>query len=418
MIAGCRSPRPQVATTGPVSGNSFVIRNVRVFDGELVTERANVVVRDGRVVSVGRRAPSGLASIEGEGSTLFPGLIDAHAHVGNVATLRNALRLGVTTTLDMMTQPEFAKSQRPRRDSLVRTDLADLYSVGVPVTSPGGMGTQFGIPLTTISGPGEAEAMVRSRLADGSDWVKIMYEPDAKIVSSISFETLKAVVAAAHAQGALTLAHVSSRRGARDVVAAGADGLAHLFSDSVIDASLVKQIVAKGMFVVPTLSNFAAFEGGPQRGALAADARLAPFLTEAQRKALTGPAPGKDFPMAPYLVRFTLAPATENVRRLHAAGARILAGDDASSNLLAMGAGLHGELELLVRAGLSPREALAAATSGPARAFKLRDRGRIVAGARADLVLVKGNPLTDITATRAIVRVFKNGFEVSRVIAP
>ena len=409
---------PAIATTGPVSGNSFVVRNVRVFDGERVMERANVVVRDGRIVSVGRRVPSGLTSIEGEGRTLIPGLIDAHAHVGNVATMRNALRLGVTTTLDMMTQPDFTRAQRPRRDSLVRTDLADLYSVGVPITSPGGMGTQFGIPLTTISSPAEAQETVRSRLADGSDWVKIMYEPDARIVSSISFETLKAVVAAAHAQGALTLAHVSSRRGARDVVAAGVDGLAHLFSDSLIDATLAKRIVDQGMFVVPTLSNFAAFEGGTQRRGLATDPRLESFLTAAQRKALTGPAPGKDSPMAPYLARFTLATATENVRRLHAAGARILAGDDAASNLLAMGAGLHGELELLVQAGLSPREALVAATSGPARAFTLADRGRIVAGARADLVLVQGNPLTDITATRAIVRVFKNGFDVPRVIAP
>ena len=417
ITVGCRPPVPPATSTGPVSGNSFVIRNVRVFDGERVTERANVVVRDGRIVSVGRSVPSGLTLIEGAGRTLIPGLIDAHAHVGNPAVLRNALRLGVTTTLDMMTQPDFARSQRPRRDSLVRTDLADLYSVGVPVTSPGGMGTQFGIPLTTIAAPSEAQEMVRSRLADGSDWVKIMYEPDARIVSSVSFETLKAVVAAARSQGALTLAHVSSQRGARDVVAAGADGLAHLFSDSLIDAALVKRIVDQGMFVVPTLSNFAAFEGGTQRRALATDPRLEPFLTAAQRKALTGPAPGKDNPMAPYLVRFTLATATENVRRLHAAGARILAGDDASSNLLAMGPGLHGELEFLVQAGLSPREALVAATSGPARAFRLADRGWIVVGARADLVLVEGNPLTDITATRAIVRVFKNGFEVPRTIA-
>jgi imidazolonepropionase-like amidohydrolase len=280
------------------------------------------------------------------------------------------------------------------------------------------MGTQFGIPLTTISGPAEAQEMVRSRLADGSDWVKIMYEPDAGIVSSISFETLKAVVAAARARGVLTLAHVSSLRGARDVVAAGADGLAHLFGDSLIDAALVKRIVDQGMFAVPTLSNFAAFEGGTQRRGLATDPRLAPFLTAAQRTALSGPAPGKDSPMAPYLARWVLTTATENVRRLHAAGARILAGDDAASDLVAIGAGLHGELEFLVNAGLSPRDALIAATSGPARAFRLGDRGRIVPGARADLVLVEGNPLTDITATRAIARVFKNGFEVRRMIAP
>ena len=414
--SACRTPVPPAVIAGSVSGNSFVIRDVRVFDGDRATERVNVVVRDGRIASVGRSAPAELPQIDGAGRTLIPGLLDAHAHVPNVGQLRNALRFGVTTALDMLTQPDFAKTQRPRRDSLVRTDLADLYSIGVPVTSPRGMGTQFGIPMSTISNPAEAEAIVAARLADGSDWIKIMYEPDAGIVSSISFETLKAVVAAARAKGVLTMAHVSSRRGASDVVAAGADGLAHLFGDSLIDEALTRRIVAQGMFVVPTISNFAAFEGGTQRKELAEDARLDPFLSAAQRRALTGPAPGKDNPMAPYLARFRYATATENVRRLHAAGARILAGDDAASDLVAIGAGLHGEMEFLVKAGLSPREALVAATSGPARAFRLQDRGRIVPGARADLVLVDGNPLADVTVTRAIVRVFKNGFEVSRVV--
>lgn len=416
--AACRPPVPPAPIAGPAPGNSFVVRDVRLFDGERVVEKTNVVVRGGRVVSVGRTAPAELPHIDGTGRTLIPGLIDAHAHVPIAGQLRNALRFGVTTALDMMMQPALARAQRPRRDSIVRTDLADLYSVGVPVTSPGGMGMQFGLPITPISGPAEAEKIVSSLLADGSDFVKIMYEPDARIVSSISFETLKAVVAAARAKGALTLAHVSSLRGARDVVAAGTDGLAHLFGDTLIDHALVKQIVAQGMFVVPTLTNFAAFEGGAQRRELAADPRVDPFLTAAQRKALTGPPPGKDNPMAPYLARFRHATATENVRRLHAAGARILAGDDASSDLVAIGAALHGELEFLVKAGLSPREALIAATSGPARAFRLEGRGRIVPGARADLVLVDGNPVADITATRAIARVFKNGFEVSRAVAP
>jgi imidazolonepropionase-like amidohydrolase len=416
IVAGCRPAMPATAGTAPVPGNSFIVRNVRVFDGERVIERAHVVVRDGRIASVGRSSSSGLPVVPGEGRTLLPGLIDAHAHVPNVGALRNALRFGVTTTVDMMTRPEFARSQRPRRDSVVRTDLADLYSIGVPVTSPRGMGTQFGIPLTTIASAAEAPEIVRERLADGSDLVKIMHEPDAGIVSSISFETLAAVVAAAQTQGALAVAHVSSLRGAREVVAARADGLAHLFSDTLIDAALVKQIADQRIFVVPTLSNFAAFEGGPQRRELAADPRLAPYLTAAQQKALTGPPPGKDSPMASYLARFTLATATENVRRLHAAGVRILAGDDAASDLVAIGPGMHGELELLVKAGLTPREALEAATSGPARAFRLGDRGRIVAGARADLVLVDGNPLADITATRAISRVFKNGYDVVRAV--
>lgn len=416
IVAACYSRQPLVETTGPLTGNSFVITNVRVFDGQRAIERSNVVVRDGQIASVGGSAPSGFPVIDGRGGTVLPGFIDAHAHVPNEGQLRNALRFGVTTTLDMMTRPEFARAQRARRDSLVQTNLADLWSVGVPITSPNGMGTQFGIPLTTIASPNEAAAIVGARLADGSDFIKIMYEPDAGIVTSISFETLRAVVAAAHARGALTVVHISSLRGARDVVAAGADGLAHLFGDTLIDDALIRQIVTQRMFVVPTLNNFAAFEGGTQRRELASDARIASYLTAAQRTNLTGPAPSKSSPMAPYLARFALRTATENVRRLNAAGVSILAGDDAASDLVAIGAALHLELRFLVDAGLTPVEALVAATSGPARSFRLADRGRIEAGKRADLFLVRGNPLIDIDATRDIVRVFKNGYDVSRTV--
>jgi imidazolonepropionase-like amidohydrolase len=412
-LSACRTtPATHV---GPVSGNSFIVRDVRVFDGTTATERTNVVVRNGRITEVGAALSTGLETIDGRGKTLLPGLIDAHAHVPNVGHLRNALRFGVTTTLDMLTRPEFAATQRSRRDSIVRTDLADMYSAGVPITSPGGMGTQFGIPLTTISAPGEADGIVAARIAEGSDYLKVMYEPGAGIVTTISEATLGAVIAAARARGKVSVAHVSSIGGARGVARAGADGLAHVFSDSVIDPDLAEEIARRKLFVIPTLSIHHAFEGGNFRATLAADERIAPFLTPAQRAAQTGPPPStQQGPMAPYLARFSAERAMENVRRLHRAGVTILAGDDAASNLAGMGVSLHGELELLTMAGLSPAEALHAATAGPAAAFRLADRGRIAPGARADLVLVEGNPLDDIRATRAIARIFKNGFEVSR----
>jgi len=80
------------------------------------------------------------------------------------------------------------------------------------------------------------------------------------------------------------------------------------------------------------------------------------------------------------------------------------------------GASLHGELALLVRAGLTPTEALAAATSVPARAFGLADRGRIAPGLRADLLLVRGDPTRDVTATRDIVGVWKAGVRIGRAL--
>jgi len=106
--------------------------------------------------------------------------------------------------------------------------------------------------------------------------------------------------------------------------------------------------------------------------------------------------------------------AEDNVRRLADAGITLLAGTDAPNPGTVFGASLHRELELLVRCGISPAQALAAATAEPARVFGLADRGRVAAGQRADLVLVPGDPLTDITATRAIERIWRGGIGCDR----
>jgi imidazolonepropionase-like amidohydrolase len=111
-------------------------------------------------------------------------------------------------------------------------------------------------------------------------------------------------------------------------------------------------------------------------------------------------------------LRFDAALAT--VAELHAAGVELMAGSDAPNPGTAHGASLHHELELLVRAGLTPTEALRAATATPARRFGLSDRGRIAPGQRADLLLVRGDPTADIRATRQIERVWKNGAPVQR----
>jgi imidazolonepropionase-like amidohydrolase len=103
--------------------------------------------------------------------------------------------------------------------------------------------------------------------------------------------------------------------------------------------------------------------------------------------------------------------AEENVGRLVDAGVTILAGTDAPNPGTVFGASLHRELELLVRCGMTPTQALAAATAAPASVFNLADRGRIAPGQRADFVLVSGDPLTDITATRAIAQIWRAGVQ-------
>ena len=397
----------------PVEGNSFAVVGARVFDGETTLERATVVVADGRIVSIGDApAPAGVPRVRGEGRTLLPGLFDAHVHAFDAGGLADALRFGVSTELDHFTAWQFFAPLKPAREDLARTDRADLFSAGTMVTSPGGHGTQFGLNIPTISGPDAAPTFVRARLDEGSDWIKIAYEPGNPMLPSVSRDTLLAVVAAAHAEGALAVVHVSSLEGARDAAAAGADGLVHVFGDAPIDDALLAALKAQNMFVIPTLSIIASAADEGVGPALAADARLAPYLSEAQKSGLL-----QSFGIpadSPWRVRFNLAIATENVRRLHQAGVSILAGTDAPNPGTVYGASLHGELKLLVAAGLSPVEALTAATSRPAASFRIPERGRIAPGMRADLVLVEGDPTADIEATRAIARVFKNGYEVVR----
>jgi len=138
------------------------------------------------------------------------------------------------------------------------------------------------------------------------------------------------------------------------------------------------------------------------------DPRLSPYIDEQTAANLK-----KSFPLTPKSkTNFSYALAA--VRALHASGVAILAGTDAPNPGTAHGASIHRELELLVEAGLTPTEALRSATSVPARAFGLLDRGRIAPGLRADLVLVKGDPAPDITATRDIVAVWKTGAQADR----
>jgi imidazolonepropionase-like amidohydrolase len=100
------------------------------------------------------------------------------------------------------------------------------------------------------------------------------------------------------------------------------------------------------------------------------------------------------------------------IQQLVDAGVPILAGTDAPVPGSAHGASLHWELEHLVEAGMTPTAALAAATSVPARAFRMTDRGRIAPGLRADLLLVEGDPSREIRDTRRIVAIWKRGLRL------
>ena len=398
---------------------SFAVTGVKVFDGEAFRPDQDVWVEDGRIRAVGPALdlPGGLARVDGGGRTLVPGLIDGHAHTFG-STLSDAVRFGVTSVLDQFTHPALAASKRAARETLARVDEADLFTAGMLATAAGGHGTQFGVPVEPVAGPADAADWVRARKAEGSDWIKIVYEDGSTYgadIPSLDGETIRGLVAAAHAEGLLAVVHVSTLAHALEVVQLGADGLVHVWGDALVDEAQAVRIAEAGTFVVPTLSVVTAMSGDGIGLDLLEEAVGAP-LSRMQRETLANRYPGLTDEARSAAPAARGETAIENVRRLHAAGVRLLAGTDAPNPGTAPGVSMHGELRLLMRAGLSSAEALAAATATPAVIFGLDDRGRIEAGRIADLVLVDGDLEADVSASSRIAAVWKDGYPVERGI--
>jgi imidazolonepropionase-like amidohydrolase len=391
----------------------LVIRDVRLFDGERTMEHRSVLLDSGRIIRVGNAdmpAPRAV-EIDGRNRTLLPGFIDSHVHIADSAAsaLHQALVFGVTTVLDM-----FSGGARFERIKQIRLAdmpaLADAKSAGVGATVPGGHPTQMGgPPIPTLSSAADAPAFVEARIAEGSDYIKIIRsDPSSgKPMPTLDSATIAAIVREAHARRKLVVAHIGSERDARMVLGAGVDGLAHMFIADTVSSDFGAFVATHHGFVIPTLVTFAWACGRLEAPSLAADTSISPYLATRWRTSLTM--------TAAWPPRTAACAGTDaGIRQLVASQVPILAGTDAPIPGTTYGASLHAELALLVRVGLTPEAALRAATLEPARAFRLDDRGAIRPGLRADVILVDGDPTRDILATRRIVGVWKRGIRVER----
>jgi len=397
------------------SENSFAIHNVRVFDGRAVIRRATVIVRNGRIEAVdgGAAIPEGMDVINGSGKTLLPGFIDSHIHVFPGAQ-GDALRFGVTTELDMFNLSHDFTRWRSQRESLARVMEADTWSAGTGITVPGGHPNQW-VPedMPRLHPGDDVAAFVAARNTEGSDYIKLILENNAALDPARPFPTLSteqvcAAAAASRARGLLSIVHATQQVDAHIAIDCGANGLAHMFEDSVASESFVRLAEARRTFVVTTLSVVAAASGAPTAGEVLKRPDVASLLSAGQERSLRATF---DKPH-PTHINYAL----DSVRRLHVGGVVLLAGTDAPAPGTAHGVSMHQELALLVRAGLKPADALAAATASPATIFHLDDRGRILPGHRADLILVDGDPTKSISDTLRIERIWKNGYPVKRAL--
>ena len=360
-----------MASTEPLARTA--VTNVRVFDGRRLMDPGTVVIEGDRI-GPAPSAPAGAETVDGEGGVLLPGLIDAHVHLDGRLTLEQLAGFGVTTALDMACAPELVKSLRGA------AGLTDIRSAGTPAVAPGSPHSLMPVigQRGLITGAGQARQFVAERVAEGSDYIKIVVGNPAP---SHDQATLNALVAAAREYGQLTVAHASSYEAVQMAQRARVSVLTHVPLDQALDEADAADAVAADRILIPTL---AMMEGIVAQSAPA----------------------GRDY-----------AAARDSVTVMYRAGVPILAGTDANAQVgapatISHGSSLHRELELLVEAGLTTVDALRAATSRPARYFGLADRGVIEPGRRADLLLIDGDPLRDITATKSIRRIWCGGIEV------
>lgn len=403
--------------------------NVRMFDAEKAAflDGQTVATEGGKITIIGPTAattlPAGARIIDGTGKTLTPGIWDAHMHVGTDSQGVMLLSMGETSARDPGADvgPTVARKARIARGELL---FPTVYSSTL-IDGKGPLAAQGGVAVTSAE---EAVAAVRKAKADGFTGVKFY--------TSMKPEWLRAGVAEAKKLGLHVHGHVPATMRPRDAVAAGYNEITHInfvmmqaMPDEVVNVSnglarfqgpgrygkdvdldaeplksLIAELAAKQIVVDPTLAVFEQTftqENGELSPSYAAFLGTMPPATERGFRQ-GGDAPPEGVTRADY--RASYAKLVELVGKLHKAGVPIVAGTDGG------GLELIRELELYVKAGMTPGEALKTATIMPARLVGAdKTTGSIAVGKEADLVLVDGDVSKEIGAMRRTIWVMSDG---------
>lgn len=415
---------------------SLVIENCSVFDsttGQMLPGRT-VVLRGEQIAAVAApgeavEIPDQARRIDGEGKFLLPGLIDAHVHLVHVLDFAHVtgdevlplyLAAGVT-------------SIRSTGDEIVAATLVARFAEAHAATSPRVFTCS---PLLDADPPihrdvGRAVTNVAEIPALFDDLVR--WKPTTvKIYAGTGRDIGKAIIDEAHRRGLFVTAHLGAYP-AQAAVADGVDCLEHIWSvfnyvippavagqpghrgrldlDNPLCASLIAELAERKVFVDPTLAvfrNMILLPDAPQVRDHPDNALAPRRLREFWPLYLARTGCPQGGPMEDRRREF--AKYQELTGKLHRAGVPLLAGTDAPEPQVPPGVSLHQELEMLVESGLSPAEALIAATRNNARALRADDRlGAVAPGMLADLVLLSADPLADIRHTRRIELVIRGG---------
>ena len=446
FLSACTDVTPTVQVSFKhIDSSTIVIQKVSVFDSQNLQIHANqdVVIQSDKIVSVSEHNPRAnwpnAHFIDGSGATLVPGLIDMHGHIATTtkpswefglptpnANLAAYAYSGVTTVFDPFDSSGEAYS---RREKVARGQIIgpQVFTTASMLTSDNGHPRSLVKDLapwwirwylidkvgTAINNKEDAINAVNQRAEEDADAIKVAVDLIPLDGEQLSGELLNTIVSHGKQKGLRTVAHIGTTQDAINAAEAGVALWVHGVYKERIPDDKIEQLVSYGIPMVPTSEVFDRYgrsDVGP----------INPTKLEIETVAKSVldsfyPIP-EDFDIGPLrswvdLMKETSGIRLDNVRRLHQAGLTILAGSDAQSGVFP-GPSLHRELVTLVNAGLTPAQAIRAATLDPARYLTLNDDpyiGYIGAGKQADLLLVNGDPSLNINALADIREVMING---------
>lgn len=377
------------------------------------------MVRDGRIETVGPLAdqslPADVQRIDLQGKTIMPGLINAHGHVNDVRGLKSDpdlytrenitrqlgvyARYGVTTVFSLGGGGPAGIQVRneQQKDAL---EVARFFLAG---------------PVVTATDPEAARGAVDELAAMQVDLVKIRVDDNLGTTKKMPPAVYEAVIEQAHRHGLEVAAHIFYLEDAKRLLAAGADYIAHSVRDMPVDDALISQLETRDVCVCPTLMREVSTFVYETRPAFFDDQFFRREVDAATIEALERPAYQASIrgDAAAQRYKRALDVAEANLERLVDAGVRIAFGTDTGPPGRFQGYFEHLELERMVEAGLTPMQAIVAATGDAARCMNIADRlGTLKAGLQADFLVLGRDPLEDIRNTRSLESVWIGGRQV------
>jgi imidazolonepropionase-like amidohydrolase len=409
-----------------------VLKNFTLIDGtgRAPAAQSAMILDNGRISWIGPAAqlksPAGAEVVDLTGKFVMPGIINLHGHIGNTEDLTQDAKFytrksieenlhlyasyGVTAVQSLGTDQDLIfqirNEQRAGRPSVAR-----VYTAGQGFVFNGGYGGLVGVT------PGYAkvediEPAVAKKAAQKVDIIKLWLDDELGSLPKMPPAMSGAIIESSRKHGLRTVAHIFYLEDARRVVDQGVAGLAHSVRDKPVDQALIDSMKKHGVWqMAPTLSREASMFAYGQTPPFINDPFFTRSVAQTTLKLLANPQRQAANAAVPHFKEYPafLETAKRNLKKLVDSGVKYGFGTDTGPPGRFPGYGEHWELELMVEAGLTPMQALTAATRNSAEFLGAKDLGTLETSKWADLIVLNANPVTNIKNSRSIHSVYIAG---------